>query len=363
MCMLHQIDTQKAEQFGEKLMDILNHGSLSFMISIGHRTGLFDTMGKMDAASSEEIAEAAGLNERYVREWLGALATGGIVEVKSNGRGPKYNLPREHAASLTREAGADNVAPFTQYMSVLGSVEDEVVDCFKNGGGVPYSSFKRFHPVMAEDSGQSIVSSLFDHVLPLSDGILEKLEKGIRVLDIGCGMGKALILMAETFPYSHFTGLDLSEEAIAKAKATAKEKGLTNITFQIQDLTEFDMEAPVTEYDFITAFDAIHDQARPDRVLAGIFKALKKDGVFLMQDISASSDVEKNLDNPIAPFMYSISTMHCMTVSLAQGGMGLGTMWGKEKALEMLAESGFSNVDVKNLAHDFQNNYYIANKK
>jgi 2-polyprenyl-3-methyl-5-hydroxy-6-metoxy-1,4-benzoquinol methylase len=361
--MLHQLNTQKTEQFGEKLMSILNHGSLAFMISIGHRTGLFDTMSKMELSSSKEIAEAAGLNERYVREWLGAMVTGGLVEVMRNGQGPKYYLPREHAASLTRDAGADNVAPFTQYMAVLGSVEDQVVDCFKNGGGVPYSAYKRFHPVMAEDSGQSIVSSLFDHVLPLSDGILEQLEKGIKVLDIGCGMGKALILMAETYPYSHFTGLDLSEEAISKAKATAKEKGLTNITFKVQDLTEFDMEAPVGQYDFITAFDAIHDQARPDRVLAGIYKALKRNGSFLMQDIAASSEVEKNIDNPIAPFMYSISTMHCMTVSLAQGGMGLGTMWGKEKALEMLSETGFDEVDVKNLAHDFQNNYYIANKK
>jgi ubiquinone/menaquinone biosynthesis C-methylase UbiE len=360
--MFHQIDTQKADQFGEKLMSILNHGSLSLMISIGHRTGLFDTMSHMEAATSDEIAEAAELNERYVREWLGAMVTGGFIEVMSNGEGAKYYLPREHAASLTREAGADNVAPFTQYMAVLGSVEDQVVDCFKNGGGVPYSAYKRFHPVMAEDSGQSIVSSLFDHVLHLSDGIIQQLEKGIRVLDIGCGMGKALILMAETYPYSHFTGLDLSEEAIAQAKASAKEKELTNIAFQVQDLTEFDMEAPVAQYDFITAFDAIHDQARPDRVLSGVYKALKRNGVFLMQDIAASSDVEKNLDNPIAPFMYSISTMHCMTVSLAQGGMGLGTMWGKEKALEMLSETGFSDVDVKNLDHDFQNNYYIANK-
>jgi 2-polyprenyl-3-methyl-5-hydroxy-6-metoxy-1,4-benzoquinol methylase len=319
-------------------------------------------MSHMRPATSQEIADSAKLNERYVREWLGAMTTGGIVEVGRNGGAPVFSLPPEHAACLTREAGADNIGVFAQYFGVMGSVEDAVLECFKNGGGVPYSKFERFKEVMAEDSGQSIVSSLFDVILPLIPGLTERLEAGIDVLDLGCGMGRALNLMAKAFPNSRFTGYDLLEDQIAAATAEARENGATNIRFKVKDLTTFDEDAPVAAYDFITTFDAVHDQARPDRMLAGIFKALRPDGVYLMQDISGSSDVAQNLDHPMGPFLYTVSTMHCMTVSLAQGGMGLGTMWGREKALEMLAEAGFTNVEVKNLDHDFQNDYYIVRK-
>ncbi|HIK15825.1 MAG TPA: methyltransferase domain-containing protein [Leptolyngbyaceae cyanobacterium M33_DOE_097] len=120
--------------------------------------------------------------------------------------------------------------------------------------------------------------------------------------------------------------------------------------------------AEVDEYDLITTFDAVHDQARPDLVLQGIYNALRPDGIYLMQDIRASSELGNNLDHPTAPYLYAISCMHCMTVSLAAGGMGLGTVWGQEKALEMLAEAGFQDVEVKTLEHDFFNNYYVAMK-
>lgn len=363
MCTLHQIDTQKAEAFADNLLNTLNQSSLALMISVGHRTGLFDTMSTLPPATSEEIAEAAGLNERYVREWLGAVTTGGIVKCESNGAAPKFVLPREHAAFLTRAAAADNMAVFAQYVSVLGSVEDKVVDCFRNGGGVPYSEFERFSEVMAEDSGQSVVSSLNEAILPLVPGLTEALERGINVLDIGCGMGRALNLMAETFPNSRFLGYDLLEEQVKAARAAAAGLGLTNVQFEVRDLTTFDEDAPEARFDLITAFDAIHDQARPDRVLKGIFRALKPDGTFLMQDIAGSSNIQENMDHPIAPFLYTVSTMHCMTVSLAQGGLGLGTMWGKEKAIEMLKEAGFSQVDIESLDHDVQNYYYIVRKK
>jgi 2-polyprenyl-3-methyl-5-hydroxy-6-metoxy-1,4-benzoquinol methylase len=115
-------------------------------------------------------------------------------------------------------------------------------------------------------------------------------------------------------------------------------------------------------YDLITTFDVIHDQAKPVAVLAGLAAAFRPDGVYLMQDIAGSSYVDKNLDHPLGPFTYTISTMHCMTVSLAQGGAGLGAMWGEEKAREMLAEAGFGSVEVKQLPHDFINNYYTARK-
>lgn len=248
---------------------------------------------------------------------------------------------------------------YSQYLALLGSVEDKIVDCFKNGGGVPYSEFNRFHEVMAEDSGQTVLPVLFDKILPLIPGLIDKLIDGIDVLDVGCGRGKALHLLAKNFPESRFEGYDLSEEAIDYANRQVKKDGLTNIKFFVKDLTEFDLDK---KFDFITTFDAVHDQKRPDLVLKGIHDSLKDDGYYLMQDISGSSHPHNNIDHPMGTFLYTVSTMHCMTVSLAQGGLGLGTLWGRETASKMLDEAGFKKVEIKNLSHDIQNDYYIIQK-
>jgi 2-polyprenyl-3-methyl-5-hydroxy-6-metoxy-1,4-benzoquinol methylase len=359
MCKVH-IDTHKTEEFAETLIKFLNHGALNLMISVGHRTGLFDVMSELPPSTVKDISVSAGLNERYVKEWLGAMVTGRVIECDPDG--PYYSLPEEHASFLTRKAGRNNIAALSQYFAVLGAVEDEVVQCFRSGGGVPYSSYKRFHEVMAEDSDQSLVSSLIDIVLPAVPELIPMLEKGINVLDIGCGRGKAITLLAKLFPKSSFTGIDFSSEAISYASEQVSKSRLKNIKFKVQDLTDFNLKAPAQEYDLITAFDAIHDQARPDNVLSGVNKALKDNGLFFMQDIAGSSEHYNNYDHPIAPLLYTVSTMHCMTVSLAQDGLGLGTMWGKEKALEMLKDAGFNKTDIINFEHDIQNNYYINRK-
>jgi 2-polyprenyl-3-methyl-5-hydroxy-6-metoxy-1,4-benzoquinol methylase len=359
MCRVH-IDTNRAEAFAEELIGMMNRGALTLMISVGHRTGLFDVMSSMPPSTVNEIAEAAGLNERYVREWLGAMTVGKIIECDPEG--PYYSLPAEHAAFLTRSAGSDNIAVFTQYISVLGSVEDEVIECFKRGGGVPYSSYRRFHEVMAEDSGQSLVSALADVILPAVPEIEQKLKKGADVLDIGCGRGKAIILLARLFPQSRFTGVDLSKEAIDYASAEVRRLKLNNVEFKVKDLTDFDRTSEHEKYDIITAFDAIHDQARPDNVLNGIYRSLKTGGIFFMQDIDGSSEHYNNYKHPLGALLYTVSTMHCMTVSLAQNGLGLGAMWGKEKALAMLNEAGFTDTEIKNFKHDIQNLYYVNRK-
>jgi SAM-dependent methyltransferase len=286
------------------------------------------------------------------------MVTGGIVEYLPHTQ--QYALPAEHSALLTRNAPGDNIAVLAQYISVLGGVEDRIVECFRHGGGVPYSEYDRFHEVMAEDSGQSVGSALLDSILPLVPGLCEKLERGIDVLDVGCGSGKALNLLARTFPASRFVGYDLCEDPIATARASACCDGSTNVSFEVRDLST---ALASDQYDLITAFDAVHDQARPDNVLRWIADSLRDDGTFLMQDIDASSHVENNIGHPIGPLIYTISCMHCMTVSLAQDGFGLGAAWGIEKALEMLEEAGFADVEVKRLPHDIQNAYYIARKR
>ncbi len=352
------LNAEQSEAFARRLLDILNDGALAVMISLGHRTGLFDTLRDLPPSTSEEIADAAGLNERYVREWLGAMLAGGIIECDEDAA--RFSLPPEHAASLTREATPDNIAVFAQYIPLLGTVEDEILECFRRGGGLSYARYKRFNEVMAEDSGQTVVAVLIDRILPLVPGLVDALRYGISVLDVGCGSGRALNRMAREFPHSRFTGYDLLEEAIEAGRTEAERRGLTNVTFEQHDLTVYEWPE---QYDFITAFDAIHDQARPDRVLAAIAQALKPNGVFLMQDIAASSHMHENRNHPAGPLLYTISCLHCMPVSLAQGGLGLGAMWGRHTACDMLRAAGFTGIRMRQLPHDFQNSYFIASKQ
>ncbi|CAN5178146.1 class I SAM-dependent methyltransferase [soil metagenome] len=344
-----------SEDFAERLVGVLNDGMLALMASIGHRTRLFDVMASLPPASSEEIAAAAGLDERYVREWLAAMTNGRFVDHDPSAG--TYVLPPEHAAWLTRAAGPENLAVQTQYVSLLARVEEQIVDCFRNGGGVPYAEYPRFQALMAEDSGAVHDATLIDVTLPLVPGLVERLAEGIDVADVGCGSGHALSLMAGAFPASRFVGFDLSEGGIAVADAEAQRMGLTNVSFVTRDAATLD---GAEQFDFITTFDAVHDQARPDLVLRGIAQSLRADGVYLCVDITASSDLAENLDHPLGAFLYTISCMHCMTVSLADGGMGLGTMWGEQKARQMLAEAGFTSVEVKHVEGDILNNYYVA---
>ncbi len=353
-------DSTKAENFAERLLMTLNHGALCLMISVGHRTGLFDVLRDMAPASAREVAAKAGLNERYVREWLGAMVTGRVIEMDPATE--RVSLPPEHAAFLTRPAGADNLAVFAQYIPLLGNVEDAIVECFKHGGGVPYGKFPRFHDVMAEDSGQSVLSSLEAHIVPLVPGWAERMQAGTQMLDVGCGRGRIINRLAELYPKSRFTGMDLSGEAILFAWEEAAGKKLRNVEFIVADLSRFDETAEVEAFDFVTTFDAIHDQAKPLNVLRGIHRTLRPEGIYLMQDIKGSSKIFNNLDHPLGPLLYTVSCMHCMTVSLAQNGEGLGAMWGEEKTREYLQKAGFASVEKHELAHDIQNNWYVIRK-
>ncbi len=350
-------DIARTEAFAERTLGILNDAFLALGLSVGHQTNLFDVLGSLPPSTSGEIAAAANLNERYVREWLGAMTVGRIVEYDPASR--RYVLPPEHAASLARAAGPANIAGQAQFVALLAQVEDDVVRCFRHGGGVSYERYGRFARLMRDESATVYDAALIDAILPLVDGLTERLRLGVDLADIGCGAGHAINLMARAFPNSRFTGFDFLEEGLAIGRAEAAEWGLRNVRFEQQDVSQLTVNAA---FDAITAFDAIHDQAQPRQVLARIHRALKPGGVFLMADVASSSRLEENLDLPFAPFGYSVSYLHCMSVSLAQGGEGLGTMWGQQQALELLAEAGFTATTVTRVDGDWFNNYFIAPK-
>jgi SAM-dependent methyltransferase len=338
-------------------MGLSNSGSLALMVSIGHRTGLFDTMASLPPATSQEIADNATLDERHVREWLAAMATGRIVEYDPGDK--TFVLPPEYASCLTRAAGTANTAVGFQLLSTFGSVEDQIVECFRHGGGLPASAYRRYEAIRAEIRWAHFDAALLDETLPMVPGLPNLLRQGIDVADVGCGYGHALNIMAEAFPASRFAGWDASGTSLSAARAEARRKHLTNIRFEQGDAATVDRRG---QFDLITTWDAVGAHSRPDDLLAAIARALRPDGTYLCVEVGASSNLGDNLAIPWAPAIYAASCMHCVAVSLSSGGTGLGAMWGQQKARELLAAAGFSSVVVKKAPSDPLNNYYIAMK-
>lgn len=351
------LDRVEVEAFADRMIGIVNSACTALMISIGHQTELFETLAGRAPSTSQQIAMAAGLNERYVREWLNAMTTARVVV--HDPETVSYSLPGEYAALLTEAAGPQNMARLTTILPMIAEVEQGIVRCFRDGGGLSYADYTRFHELMAADSRSVVDATLLDVVVPAIDGLRDRLEAGIDVADIGCGSGHAINVLARAFPNSRLVGYDFEDAAISRARAEAREWGLTNARFEVLDVACLN---DVAAYDLITAFDAIHDQAAPGRVLANIARALRDAGVFLLVDIEASSHVHENLEHPFGTFIYTVSTMHCMSVSLGLDGDGLGTAWGAQLATSMLGDAGFATVDLVHVEDDPVNAYYVCRK-
>jgi SAM-dependent methyltransferase len=349
-------DPARAEAFAGRLFELYTGGMLTIMIDIGHRTGLF-AAAAAGPATSAELAQRADLQERYVREWLGAMVTGGIVE--HDPAAGTYRLPAEHAACLTGP-GSANLAPVSRLGTHLAKHVDAVARAFREGGGVPYAAFRPEFTDVMDALGRGVFDELLvEALVPLVPGLGARLAAGARVADVGCGTGHAMVLLAAAYPASTFVGYDLADDAIARARSEAAAAGLANARFEARDAAGLTVEEP---FDVVFVFDAVHDQVAPAAVLERIHAALAPGGTFVMVEPRASSDLAGNLANPLAPLLYSVSTMHCLTVSLAGGGAGLGAAWGEELARSMLADAGFGDVVVHEAPGDPLNAVFVASR-
>ena len=372
--------------FSDKLIQILNHGALNLALGLGYSLKIFDVMDEIgEPADLEILAKATGLDNRYLKEWLGIMVTGEIITLVANPQNKKnprqiilaekkdqekdeekewYYLPPAHADVLTRRAGNSNLGVYTQETPLLTlSAMEAVQKGFLTGEGVSFDHYPQFQGFMSELSNAKHKQVLIKDFLPsVEDGRLVKsLGQGIQVCDIGCGEGVALILMAKAFPNSRFLGLDNHEAAISIAKKAAQNMGLPNARFRISDAAQIQGDRQMFQkFDYVTAFDAIHDQSHPTKVLEGIRAMLKPGGLFSMVDIKASTRLAKNIDHPMGPFLYTVSLMHCMPVGLNDQGRGLGMMWGKEQALTLLARAGFDRVDALKIPNDPFNLHFLA---
>jgi 2-polyprenyl-3-methyl-5-hydroxy-6-metoxy-1,4-benzoquinol methylase len=356
------------KSFSDRMIDILNFGALNLAMAIGYRTHLFDVMDALDTPQTAEvIADRAGLSRRYVREWLGVMVTGGVVALSRGEDGEtRFFLPGDHGDLITRRSGDSNLGVYTQEMPLLTMCAMEsVIRGFTTGEGVTYDQYPKFQAFMSELANAKHRQVLLDKFLPsIDDGrLVERLRTGIRVCDLGCAEGVALILMASAFPQSRFVGIDISKEAIEVAQQTAKRRRIDNIDFITMDAASLDDNtAFAASFDYVTAFDAIHDQTRPLDVLRGIHNILTPGGIFSMVDIAARTDLADNMAHPMGPFLYTVSLMHCMPVGLVDGGPGLGMMWGRERAVEMLNEAGFQHVEVIEIPDDPFNLHFFSRK-
>jgi SAM-dependent methyltransferase len=350
-----ELDPAVIEERATQIVQLFAGCALNYMIDIGDRTGLLTTMAQ-GPGTSEEIANRAGLVERYVREWLGAMVTGSLVDYDP--ATATYSMPIETAIVLTD--GPVPLATLAALNTHLGKHVHAVARAFREGGGVPYAAYRpEFTDLMDAVSRAYFDTSLVDGVVPLVDGLAEQLEAGIAVADVCCGTGHSLVVLGRQFPNSTFVGYDLDDGAIACARAEASGAGLTNVRFEVADAAALDIEAA---FDAIFVFLAIHDQVDPDGVLRAIHRSLKPGGVFVMKEPAAADALEDNIGNPFGPVLYGISTLHCLTVSLAHDGAGIGTAFGEQHARRLLAAAGFGDVTSQPAPGDPTDLLYVTTK-
>ena len=323
----------------ERLLGHVNGYFALVVLGLGHRSGLLAALLE-GGGTAAELARRAGTHERSTEEWLAAVTAAGYA--------------RHDDGVFTLVEGQDEVfrpglLPFDvtvifdlqdKFASVLGLVAESLVD----GRGVPYSAYQPEFSAAQDRLNEPMYDQyLVDDFLASADGVVARLEEGAQVADIGCGGGKAICLLAARFPRSTFTGYDIDELALGIGRGRAAEAGLDNVGFVVGDAAELDLAHSM---DVIIAVDAIHDQGRPEAALRCVARSLRPGGTFVMVEPLASGDLDVDTKHPMAPMMYATSLGHCVQVSLAAGGPGLGSMWGRAKAIPMLEAAGFTDVTV-----------------
>jgi SAM-dependent methyltransferase len=345
------MDRARIEAFLDRFVGFASGATTIALLAIADRTGLSRWLAEHRQGRVEEIAHDTGLDRRYLTEILSGLAAAGVVEHDEG----TFTLPEEHALFL-----ADGTSPYFMggWLDMIPAVFEQldgVVDATEHGGGVP---FEDFGPGMIRglDRGNAPSQRAFlvRRWLKAVDGIVGRLEGGIRATDVGCGSGAAVIEMARAFPSSTFFGYDLSEDALELARDRAS--GLENAKFERLGIEQIPIDPG---FGLITTFDVIHDLTDPQAGLRRIREALRADGVYLMMEPAASSQLDANL-GPEGALLYGISTLHCMTQSLARGGAGLGAAWGRERAEALAVDAGFSSFEhLDEISNRFSSFYLL----
>ncbi|HYB12523.1 MAG TPA: class I SAM-dependent methyltransferase [Myxococcota bacterium] len=348
------MDREKVREFMEQFMGMTTGAALLAVTEVAGRTGLLSTLAGRGPQTLGAIAAACGLQERYLRETLSALAAGQIL--RYDPAQETFELTAEAAACLADEKSPYFLGGWTQFLPALYRAIPGVARSMREGGGVGYAEFGS-EAVEAIDRANSpgMRVLLTRKWLPTLPHVVKRLEQGARVADIGCGSGTSTLSLAKAYPRSEITGYDIDATALARARAAAEREGLANVHFNQRSAEDLPQKP---SFELVTAFDVVHDLARPRVVLRRIREALAPDGTFLLVEPAAGDSLAENL-HPGGALLYSISTLYCMTVSLSQGGEGLGAAYGPKQAEALCREAGFAHFRRLEIENPFNAFYEV----
>jgi len=335
-----QIDEAKLEAFmGQAVTDMGAIISAPLMM-IGEKLGLYKAMAGAGALTSAEVAERSGAAERYVREWLRNQAAGGYVIYDPES--DRYTLPDEQALALADEDSPFYILGVYDSIASLYADEDKITEAFRSGEGMGWHEHDhRLFRGTERFFRPGYRAHLVGEWIPALDGVQEKLERGAKVADVGCGHGASTVIMAQAFPNSEFFGFDCHAPSIERADEVAKEAGVDDrITFATGSAKEY----PGDGYDLVCVFDCLHDMGDPVGASRHVLQTLASDGTWMIVEPFANDRVEENL-NPVGRVFYGASTVICTPASLAQEvGLALGAQAGEAQLTEVLKQGGFSRV-------------------
>lgn len=349
------MDKEAMRSFMGRFMELTTGAAVMGVVAVADRTGLFREMAGRGPATLEAIADYTGLDARYLEEILATLAAAGIVAYDAEAR--TFVLPEEQAVCLADETSPYCLAGWTQMVPALYRAIPGVARACREGGGVPFSEFG---PDMVEGiaraNGPGTRILLTRKWLPAMADVVKRLEEGIRVADVGCGSGDAAIAMARAYPASRILGFDVDAHSVERAAVAAREAGALNVAFERKSGDAIPTEPG---FDLVTTFDVIHDLVDPLTVLRRIRASLREGGTYLMVEPVAGDDLAENL-HPAGALTYAMSTLHCMTQSLAHGGAGLGAAWGPRRAEAISREAGFSHFERLEVDNPFNAFYRLT---
>jgi SAM-dependent methyltransferase len=343
-----QLDLEKAKNVAQTVVGDVGtfvHGALCY---IGDRLGLFKAMAGAGPLTVEQLAAKTSLSVRYVREWLGAMATARYVE--HDAAAGTYLLTPEYAAALADEDSPFFIGGYFQMAQAAVTIAPKVAEAFRTGKGVTQAEYPAgFFEAAERNSRTRYLHKLLRKWIPAMPQVVARLNAGGIAADVGCGGGRAAIMIAQAFPKAHLFGYDIHGESIERARRSAAAEGVADRAhFQTIDGGQL----PAAKFDFVSTFDVVHDAVDPVGLMKAIRRSLKEDGTYLVQEVNVSDKLEENM-KPLGKMVYSISTLYCMTTSLAHGGAGIGTAMGENKARELASAAGFSRFTRLPVKDDF----------
>jgi SAM-dependent methyltransferase len=332
-----QPDSEKLNEFLGRMVGDLGAVATGALVLLGDRLGLYKAMRDGEKRTAVELAKRTGMHERYVREWLAAQAAAGYIEYDAGA--DSFHLTPEQVAVFADEDGPAFMAGAFEIMAALWLDEGKVAEAFRTGKGLAWHDHNNclfrgterfFRP--------SYNANLVSNWLPALDGVVDKLERGAEVADVGCGHGASTVAMARAFPKARFTGFDYHPQSIDRAREAAAEAGLNgNVRFEVASAKSF----PGT-YDLVAFFDCLHDMGDPVGAATHVRAALRPDGIWMIVEPFAHDRLADNL-NPVGRVYYAASTMICTPVSLAQEvGLGLGAQAGEVRLRQVVSAGGFT---------------------